>query len=78
MGRNYFRGPGGYGVNMSLAKRTKLLGDRVLEIRADSTNVLNHPSFALPDKLVGPGHIGKITGTSVGARNMELIAKIRF
>jgi hypothetical protein len=49
-----------------------------LEFSGNATNVLNHPSFALPDKAIGPGHIGKITGTSVGARQMELIAKLRF
>ena len=46
-GRNAFRQPGGYFVNLSLAKRTRIVGNQILEIRADSTNVLNHPTFGV-------------------------------
>ena len=49
-----------------------------LDFSANATNLINHPSFALPDKAIGPGHIGRITGTSVGSRQMELVAKFRF
>jgi hypothetical protein len=28
--------------------------------------------------LIGPGHIGKINGVSVPARQMELVAKFMF
>jgi hypothetical protein len=48
VGRNFFRGPGGWVVNMSLAKRTRIYGSQILEIRADGTNVFNHATFAVP------------------------------
>ena len=34
--------------------------------------------FALPDLSIGPGHVGRISGTSVGARQLELVAKFSF
>ena len=59
--------------------RTSTFTERIkLDFSPNATNVLNHPPFALPDKLIGPGHRGQITGVSVGARQMELVAKIRF
>ena len=47
-GRNYFRGPGNYYLNLSLAKRTRITGRQLLEIRVDSTNVLNNASWSFP------------------------------
>ena len=78
MGRNIVYGPSLNAVNMSLHKVFAITERVKLDFSANATNVLNHPSFALPDKLIGPGHFGQITGTSVGARQMELIAKVRF
>jgi hypothetical protein len=78
MGRNVLYGPPLKNLNMSLRKTFSITEHVKVDFDADASNVLNHPSFALPDAVIGPGHIGKITGTSVGARNLELIAKIRF
>jgi len=78
MGRNILVGPRLNAVNASLTK-TFAFTERIrLDFSANATNLVNHPSFAQPDKLIGPGHNGQITGVSVGARQMELIAKIRF
>ena len=78
VGRNTLYGPKLNAVNMSLHKIFTFTERIKLDFSANATNVLNHPSFALPDRLIGPGHFGQITGTSVGARQMELIAKVRF
>jgi hypothetical protein len=78
MGRNIVYGPGLSSINMSLIKTFSFTERIKLDFSANATNVINHPSFALPDKVIGPGHKGQITGTSVGARQMELVAKIRF
>ena len=78
MGRNIVYGPRLTAINVSLHKTYKFSERYNLEFSANATNVINHPSFALPDKAIGPGHIGRITGTSVGARQMELVAKFRF
>ncbi|MBV8140612.1 MAG: TonB-dependent receptor, partial [Verrucomicrobia bacterium] len=78
MGRNILYGPGLTQLNLSLQK-TFVITERIkLDFNLNSTNALNHPSFALPDLLIGPGHIGRITGVTVGGRQMELVGKLRF
>ena len=78
MGRNILYGPGLSQLNLSLQKTFSITERIKLDLFANATNALNHPSFALPDLLIGPGHIGKITGITVGGRQMELVGKIRF
>jgi hypothetical protein len=78
MGRNIVFGPRLSAINASLHKIFKFTERLNLDFSANATNLINHPSFALPDKLIGPGHVGRISGTSVGARQMELVAKFRF
>jgi len=62
---------------MSLHKIFDVTERVKLDFSANASNVTNHPSFALPDNLIGPGHIGRITGTSVGARQMELVLNVK-
>ena len=78
LGRNTLYGPGLTAVNMSLHKVFKFTERTNLDFSANATNLFNHPSFALPDKAIGAGHVGRISGTSVGSRQMELVAKFRF
>jgi hypothetical protein len=78
MGRNIVYGPRLTSINMSLHKTYKFTERLNLDFSANAANVINHPSFAQPDKSIGPGHIGRISATSVGARQMELVAKFRF
>jgi hypothetical protein len=78
MGRNIVYGPHLSAVNMSLIKTFAFTERLKLDFSANASNLLNHPSFALPDKTIGPGHKGQITGVSVGSRQMELVAKFRF
>ena len=78
MGRNIVYGSKLNSINTSLLKTFKVTERAKLDFSANATNLINHPPFALPDKLIGPGHIGRITATSVGSRQMELILKFRF
>ena len=78
LGRNTVFGPGLSAINLSLHKVFRFTERMNLDFSANATNLINHPSFALPDKVIGPGHVGRISGTSVGSRQMELVAKFRF
>ncbi|HMJ63141.1 MAG TPA: hypothetical protein VK493_15325, partial [Bryobacteraceae bacterium] len=78
MGRNILYGPGLTTVNLSLQKTFAICERIKVDFTANATNALNHPAFALPDLLIGAGHIGRITSTTVGGRQMELVGKIRF
>jgi len=40
--------------------------------------VLNHPSFGTPDPYIGPGHNAVITGTTIGGRSAEILARLSF
>jgi hypothetical protein len=78
MGRNTVYGPGIFNVGMSLAKTFRIREGLSFDLSGNSTNVLNHPSFAQPDRLIGPGHVGQITAVRVGSRQIELVGKLRF
>ena len=78
-GRNYFRGPGGWNLNLSLAKRTRITGSQILEIRADSTNVLNHPTFGFPTLTSTATTFGRIRNSvTSGSRKVMLGVKYYF
>jgi len=78
LGRNTLVGPPLTAINASLHKVFKFTERMNLDFSANATNLINHPSFAIPDKAIGPGHVGRVSGTSVGSRQMELVAKFRF
>jgi hypothetical protein len=78
-GRNFFRGPGGYFINLSLAKRTRVVGKQILEIRADSTNVTNHPIFGFPTLTTTSTLFGRIRNSvTSGSRKVMLGVKYYF
>ena len=79
MGRNFFRGPGSWQLNVSLAKRTRVHGSQILEIRADSTNVLNHPVFGFPTLTATSSTFGRIRNNVISsARQIMLGVKYYF
>jgi hypothetical protein len=78
-GRNFFRGPGGYFINLSLAKRTRVVGSQILEIRMDSTNILNHAVFGFPTLTTTSATFGRIRNTvTSGSRKIMLGVKYYF
>lgn len=79
--RNIVRGPGLNVLNFSFGKTFDILPDRGVkfEIRGDSQNVLNHPSFSPPgDNSVGPGQNTDITSTTVGGRTWQIYGRLSF
>lgn len=78
VGRDTLRGPGLSNVNFSLGKNFSMWRESNFQLRIDSSNVFNHPSFGLPDTTIGPGHIGAINSLTVGGRSVELLGKLSF
>ncbi len=78
--RNSLVGPDLSDVDVALGKTfpIPLREGMSFEFQAEVQNLPNHPSFALPDPLIGPGHIGQITGVTVGGRSMQLVARFQF
>ena len=82
-GRNILYGPGYKNVNAALLKNfsIKMRGEQVrLQVKAEASNVFNHPNFGLPDAGIGDSAVGTITSANGGlpARTMQLGAKISF
>ncbi len=78
-GRNFFRQPGGWGVDGSIIKRTPINERFNLELRADMTNAFNHPMFGSPTLTLSSTTFGRIRDTVVsGSRKIQLGAKITF
>jgi hypothetical protein len=76
--RDSVYGPGLSNINFSLGKNFPIWERVAMQIRVDASNVLNHPSFGLPDSGIGPGHTGQITSVTVGGRAAELVGRITF
>jgi len=78
-GRNFFRGPGGWGVDLSVLKRTMLTERFNLELRADMTNAFNHPVFGFPTATLSAATFGRIRDAVVsGSRKIQLGMKLNF
>ncbi|HEY5254264.1 MAG TPA: carboxypeptidase-like regulatory domain-containing protein [Acidobacteriaceae bacterium] len=76
--RNSLYGPSLTDVNFSLGKNFPIWRQVVLQIRGDATNVFNHPSFGLPNAVIGSGQEGQIKTVTVGGRTMQLYGRISF
>ncbi len=88
-GRNTLRGPDLTSVDFSLAKTFRIPGFERggLQIRMDSTNILNHPSFGQPNAVLTSAalasgvpnpSVGQITTTTVPGRFFQLGARFSF
>ena len=60
--RNEFRGPGYFGMNLSLARQIKLSERFALQLRADAINFTNTPHFANPASNNCPGDATGVKG----------------
>ncbi len=73
------RAPGYKNVDLTLAKRFGLGGQRSFEVRAEAFNLTNTPSFSPPARdISNVNTFGTITGTVSTARTVELVAKFFF
>jgi hypothetical protein len=86
-GRNSFYGPGFDNLDLSLIKNTKLTEKINFQFRADVFDILNHPNYGQPSRVLTSlasttfGSIGSTrfpTGDSGSSRQVQLAAKIQF
>ena len=78
-GRNVFRGPGAFNMDMSLNKRITVTETKFLEVRADVTNFTNTPTFGFPTTTITSTTFGRIRDTVLsGSRKIQLGAKFTF
>ena len=76
-GRNSIEGPGTFLFDMAFTKVVPLGDVRVLEFRAQMTNIFNTPQFTGIDTNVNSRSFGEVT--SVGSmRKIQMQARFRF
>jgi hypothetical protein len=91
-GRNVFRGFATYQVDLGLQRSIRLAGRRRFQVRVDTFNLLNHPSFGQPVAALTDARFGRPIATlnesggfdanrlyrPGGPRTVELSARIEF
>jgi hypothetical protein len=90
-GRNAFRGPRHFDVDLALVKRFRLSDRESLAFRAEFYNLFNNPNFRNPfNGLAVPASFGKINatssagagipvgGTAGGPRIVQLVLRYEF
>jgi hypothetical protein len=78
-GRNYFRGPRFFALDMSFAKRTRIREGHELTFRADMQNFLNTPVFDFPSAALTDTTFGRIrTSVQNSARRVQFALKYNF
>ena len=88
LGRDVFRGPSRFDLDMNLVKRFRIAETKQFEFRMDVVNILNHPNFAPPSatnlNMNNAGTFGVITslasGTNIGGNGgmRSIIFNTRF
>jgi len=80
LGRNALRLDAGYVIDLSIAKRITVAEGQSLEVRADATNVTNHPTFGLPNSAITTSNVfGRISNSVAStARQIQLAVKYYF
>ena len=76
--KRVFDGPWNTTFNFGLSKTTMIKERHEVQIRMDSTNFLNHPSFVIGDQTVTSTNFGKITSTYAGSRVIQFALMYRF
>ncbi len=76
--RNTLFGPKLSDINLSLAKTWHYKERAGLTLRGDFVNVMNHPSFALPNNDMNGSNVGTISSLANGPRTIQLGARLTF
>lgn len=78
-GRNVFRTPGAYNIDLGLYKTTKINERLSAQVRFETYNTLNHANLSVNtgDVDIGGG-IDQITASRYGNRNVQLALKLIF
>ena len=77
-GKGNVRGPGVINQDFSLFKSFRIAEKKSLEFRAEAFNLTNTPHFSNPGTTQGNSGFGKITGTNLTPREVQLALKLTF
>ena len=78
-GRNAFRGPRFFNVDMSLVKKFQIREQHAVSFRAEAYNLFNNVNFDAPNaNLATLGSFGKIASTTGNARILQMALRYDF
>jgi trimeric autotransporter adhesin len=75
--RNSIIGPGSHVVDMAFTKTFPIKEPKVLEFRAQATNIFNMPQYSAIDTVVNSPTFGRVTAVG-GMRQFTLTSRFRF
>jgi hypothetical protein len=76
--RRMFSGPWDFNLNMAVNKETKITERVKLELRMESSNIINHPTFSIGDQNINNTNFGQITSTFFGRRLIQFDVYVKF
>jgi hypothetical protein len=78
-GRNAFRGPRFFNVDVSLVKKFRITERHAVSFRAEAYNLFNNSNFAAPNtNLATPASYGKIASTVGNPRIVQMALRFDF
>lgn len=77
-GRNQLRSDGYQNLDFSLFREDALTEKVRMQFRVEAFNILNHPSFGIPQSLITSPSFGQVSSTVSTARQIQLGLKINF
>ncbi len=91
-GRNQFRGPGTWNLDLSVFRGFPFGNNRRVEFRAEFFNLMNHPMWGLPDRDITSGTFGRtytvgndssggngtVRDSGTGERQIRLGLRVQF
>ena len=77
-GRNAFRGPRFFGLDISLAKRFRIAERHAILFRAEAYNLFNNVNFATPNSNRSQATFGKISSTVGNPRMLQMALRYDF
>jgi hypothetical protein len=77
-GKSHVRGPGLVNFDLSLFKKFAIDEKRAIEFRSEFFNAFNNPHFNNPNTQLGNSNFGRISGSVLTPREIQLGLKLTF
>ena len=78
LGRDTFTGPSWSNLDFSVVKDTRITESKTLQFRAEFFNILNEPTFALPNPTLSNPAFGLSTSTQTLERQIQFGLRFIF
>jgi hypothetical protein len=76
--RRWFSGPWNFTFDLALLKKIPINEIHSVELRMEALNVLNHPTWYVPDQDINAVTFGRLQSTANDSRRLQLSARYQF